>query len=78
MELSRSPRKLVDFRTYLTEERGLKLKSARTKERSDCTGTCDVLGAAKPFHIGVDEHVFKYQDGQLLNFHTWSAKERVS
>jgi len=36
MELSRSPRKLVDFRTYLTEERGLKLKSARTKERSDC------------------------------------------
>ena len=35
----------------------------------------DVLKAAKPFHVGVDEHVFKKYEGQLPNFHTWSAKD---
>ena len=31
----------------------------------------EVLKAAKPLHIAVDEHVFKNQEGQPLNFHTW-------
>ena len=33
----------------------------------------DVLRAAKPLHVGINEHVFKNQEGQLLNFHTWRA-----
>ena len=33
----------------------------------------DVLQAVKPLHVGIDEHVFKNQEGQLLNFHTWRA-----
>jgi hypothetical protein len=34
-----------------------------------------VLKAAKPLYVGIDEHVFKNQEGQLLNFHTWRAKD---
>jgi integrase len=38
-------------------------------------GVVDVLRAAKPLHIGVNEHVFKNQDGNLLDFHTWRGKK---
>ena len=38
-------------------------------------GVIDVLKAAKPLHVGIAEHVFKNQQGQLLNFHTWRAKD---
>ena len=31
----------------------------------------EVLKTAKPLRVGVNEHVFKNQEGQLLNFHTW-------
>jgi len=34
-----------------------------------------MLKAAKPLHVGIDEHVFKNQEGRLLNFHTWRAKD---
>ena len=33
----------------------------------------EVINTAKPLHVGIDEHVFKNQEGQLLNFHTWRA-----
>ena len=33
----------------------------------------DVFKAAKPLHVELNEHVFKNQEGKLLNFHTWRA-----
>ena len=37
------------------------------------SGVIDVIRAVKPLHVGINEHVFKNQEGQLLNFHTWRA-----
>ena len=33
-------------------------------------GVIDVLRAAKPLHVGIDEHLFRNQEGHLLKFHT--------
>ncbi len=34
-------------------------------------GVVEVLRAIKPLHVAIDEHVFKNQDGEPVNFHTW-------
>ena len=36
-------------------------------------GVIEVLRAMKPLHVGVNEHIFKNQEGHPLNFHTWRS-----
>ncbi len=37
-------------------------------------GVIEVIGATKPLRVAIDEHVFKNQEGNPVNFHTWRAK----
>jgi integrase len=57
---------------YMGTENGTKTAASEREIRllPDVIG---VLRALKPLHVEIDEHVFKNQEGQLLDFHTWRS-----